>query len=135
MDNGDYIIVKPWLDILKDRLDKKLTKMRIGYSDTLRRSIKGDILAASGGNVERVKLMYAYYGMFVDMGVGRGQKLGDVKDNASVNRLVGMKGRKPKKWVSKSLYAEVNILADLVMEHYAQQGLKMAVNLPRIVEM
>ena len=89
---SDYEIIKPWLDILMERLDKKISKMKIGYSDSLRRSIKGEIIRVASGNTERIKFMYLYYGTFVDMGVGKGQKLGEVRENKKVNRLIGEKG-------------------------------------------
>jgi hypothetical protein len=114
-------IVDEWAKILVERLKKKLSKFKISYSDSLRRSIRTDIMRGVGGDIERVQLLYNYYGAFVDMGVGRGQKIGDVKETGKMLRIVGGKGRKPKKWYSVTMTAEVNTLADLMMKYYSDK--------------
>jgi hypothetical protein len=115
-------IVEEWAYILEERLKKKLSKFKISYSNSLHNSIRTDLIRAVNGQVERVQLLYNYYGAFVDMGVGRGQKIGDVKETGKMLRIVGGKGRKPKKWYSVTITAECNTLADLMMKHYADKS-------------
>jgi hypothetical protein len=115
-------VVEEWAKILDERLKKKLSKFKISYSDSLRNSIRTDIIKAVGGQVDRVNLLYNYYGAFVDMGVGRGQRIGDVKETGKMLRIVGGKGRKPKKWYSVTIAAECNTLADLMMKYYADKS-------------
>ena len=61
------------------------------------------------------------YGKFIDMGVGRGQKIGDVKGNQTIYKETGIKGRKAKKWYSKVIFPEANTLAKLLAENYGIQ--------------
>jgi hypothetical protein len=116
-------IVQEWAKILNERLKKKLTKFKISYSDSLRRSIRTDVMRAVGGDVDKVRLLYNYYGAFIDMGVGRGQKIDEVKYTGKLLRVVGGTGRKPKKWYSVTITAECNTLADLMMKHYGHKGM------------
>lgn len=129
-------ISKEWAKITVERLVKNLEKQKIGYSATLKRSLKWSIIEATEGNIDKIRIVHWYWGMFVDMGVGRGQALGDVRDNRSVQRLLGdKKGRRPKKWYSKTMFAEVNTLADIMIGYYANKSIITTMNLPRIVEM
>lgn len=62
---------------------------------------------------DTIRLLYNYYGMFVDMGVGKGVAL----------NKVGQLNRRQKKWYSKTIYREVARLADYVAK---QTGLRMS---------
>jgi short-subunit dehydrogenase len=60
------------------------------------------------------------------MGVGRGVKIGDVKESATSRRLSGkMLGnrRRPKKWYSKTFHAEVMKLSEIFAKEYGQTDL------------
>ena len=89
---------------------KKLAIDKVGNSGALLQSFQYNVLASAQGNVLKITLLFEYYGRFVDMGVGKGVKIGDVKESATSRRLSGkMLGnrRSPKKWYSKTFHTEV----------------------------
>lgn len=98
-----------------------ITKKRIGKTGNLKNNIHINIVNGADGP-EKVVLTFKHYGKFVDMGVGKGQKLGDVKGNQELAKAIGVKGRKAKKWFSKTFYPEVNTLENLLIKHYGQSA-------------
>jgi hypothetical protein len=114
-----------WMAVFIKDLRKKIDKLKVKDSGSLRRSFEGHVRATAGGDLQKMQLLYEYYGAFVDMGVGRGTTLGGVKENSLGRRLEGKKrgnARRPKRWYSKTAYANVNRLADLFMENYGQSA-------------
>lgn len=114
-------VVSDWAKYTIERLQKQITKKKIGVTGSLNYSLLYKLAALSGGGVSSVNLEFNYYGKFIDMGVGRGQKIESVKSNREVYNLVGG-GRRPKKWFSKTLYGEVAALADIMSTKYGEQG-------------
>ncbi len=97
---SDHEIADAWAKITIIKWKKKLAINKVGNSGTLLQSFQYNFLASAQGNVLKITLLFEYYGRFVDMGVGRGVKIGDVKESATSRRLSGkMPGnrRRPKK--------------------------------------
>ena len=117
-------LVSDWALYTIERLQKSTDKRKVGVTGSLRYSLLYHLSAMADGGVSGVKLNFNYYGKFVDMGVGRGQKIEDVKSNREVYNLVGG-GRKPKKWFSRTLYAEVLELRNLMAKKYGEQGIQL----------
>ena len=117
-------MVADWSAYLKNDLAKMLVKKKIGNTGSLAASVKYHIVSDSDGPV-KVVFEFNHYGKFVDMGVGRGQKLGDVKGNAEIMRAAGIKGRKAKKWYSKTIFPEANTLALLLKEQYGIKAIEL----------
>lgn len=114
-------VAEDWAKITANRLVKALRKKGIGYSHSLEYSIAHKLVAMAGGDITSIVHTFDVSGKFVDMGVGRGQKIESVKSNGDVYRLVGG-GRKPKKWFSPTYYAETMVLLDLMGLKYGEQG-------------
>lgn len=114
-------VLDSWARFTAERLQKSIKKLRIGVTGSLSYSV---IYAAISSNGDTTSLQHSfnYYGKFRDMGVGKGQPIGDYKDNGDVYSLVGG-GRKPKKWFSKTYYGQVAELRTLMMEKYAEQSI------------
>lgn len=95
--------------------------MKVGKSGDLARSFAFQ-LTGSANSVSIIRLAYSLSGQFVDMGVGKGQKIGSIKGNKEELRAAGIRGRKEgrhaKKWYSKTMYAETATLGDLFAKHY-----------------
>jgi hypothetical protein len=117
-------VISDWARYTIERLQKSIDKKHIGVTGSLRYSLLYQLAALANGGVESVKLEFNYYGKFLDMGVGRGQKIESVKSNREVYNLVGG-GRKPKKWFSKTLWGEVAALTELLSVKYGDQGTRM----------
>ena len=118
-------IAQAWAKITIIKWKKKLASNRIGDTGTLLKSFKYNVLASARGNVLKITLLFEYYGRFVDMGVGKGVKIGDVKESATLRTLSGrMLGnrRRPKKWYSKTFHAEVMKLSEIFAKEYGHKG-------------
>jgi hypothetical protein len=118
-------IAEAWAKITIIKWKKKLASNRIGDTGSLLRSFKYDVLASAQGNVLKITLLFEYYGRFVDMGVGKGIKIGDVKESAASRKLSGkMLGnrRRPKKWYSRTFHAEVMKLSEIFAKEYGHRG-------------
>ena len=118
-------IAEAWAKITIIKWKKKLTSNKIGDTGNLLKSFKYNVLASAQGNVLKITLLFEYYGRFVDIGVGRGVKIGDVKESATSRRLSGkMLGnrRRPKKWYSKTFHAEVMKLSEIFAKEYGHRG-------------
>jgi hypothetical protein len=71
-------IAQAWAKITIIKWKKKLATGKVGNSGALLQSFQYNVLASAQGNVLKITLLFEYYGRFVDMGVGRGVKIGDV---------------------------------------------------------
>lgn len=109
-----------WANRTINRLYSNLDRYKIGQSGFLKQSIKYQLQSA-GGDITSVKIILAYYGKFVDMGVGRGLSIESMSANRDVYQLFGRPGRKPKKWLSKSIYAQTQVLQFILNRDYAEQ--------------
>ena len=117
-------IAEAWSKITIIKWKKKLASNKIGDTGTLIKSFKYNVLASAQGNVLKISLLFEYYGRFVDMGVGKGVKIGNVKESADSRRLSGkMLGnrRRPKKWYSKTFHAEVMKLSEIFAKEYGHR--------------
>ena len=112
-----YQLVYDWARYTNRDLGKSMDKKKVGVTFALVKSRKFRV-DGSADDVRRAVFSFLDYGKFTDMGVGRGQKLGDVKGNQVIYRETGVKGRKAKKWYSKVIFPEANTLAKLLAENY-----------------
>jgi hypothetical protein len=122
--------VKAWQD--------KISKLKIGSSGQLMDSFVRNVVMGAQGDVVKIQFAFRYYGRFVDMGVGKGVKIGGVRTNATSRRLEGkMLGnrRHPEKWYSKTLRHEQLRLIELLAEYYSQSAIEMIVsNFVQVIE-
>lgn len=112
-----------WARVMRGRLRRSLRKKNVGISFGLFSSIATQVISSSGGDVEKIILFYRLYGGFVDMGVGRGQKIREGKDVQKGNSLErslhgSRRGYRPRRWYSKIIFGETARLAELMAEHY-----------------
>ena len=119
------LTVGAWADIVEKIWLDKIGKLRLRYSGQLEESFKHEVITNAAGNVERIEFAFNYYGKFVDMGVGRGVKIGDVNEQSISRRLEGRGSgnrRAPKPWYSKTIFAERMKLAEILAKKYAHKG-------------
>jgi hypothetical protein len=114
--------------LAEQQIKAKLQKLKIGYSGELERTMKvlGTFQAQSLS--VKIEILYAWYGIFTDRGVGRGIK----SDETTVAKLYGFK-RKPKNWTreiarQKHRVGEVytSIVADSMLQDVAKVVFKSA---------
>ena len=116
-------VADAWAKITVKEWRTKLVKLKAVRSNQLWQSFIHNVVSRADGDVIKIAFAFKYYGKFVDMGVGKGVKIGGVKENATSRRLQGkMLGnrRKPKKWYTSTLQHEVYRLAELLGTEYAQ---------------
>lgn len=118
-------LAEDWALITIDRWEKQIRKHRIGKSEALFKSFTANVIRNSDGNPVKIELSFLYYGRFVDMGVGKGTSLSQVKENRSLrNRAEQFKNlRRPKKWYSKVKSAELANLAELLIREFGLKGI------------
>lgn len=113
-------LAKEFPIIGKKEMSERLRKLRIGVSGEFESSMtfRGKVLV----NGVMLEIDYLFYGMFPDLGIGKGMTTDDV----SVAKLVGS-GRKKKNWTRKlahfrhrlgELYTQV--AADEISQHVNQ---------------
>ncbi len=122
-----YEVVDGWAKITVERLKEQLIKKNIGVTGKLMQSLAYNIIRNAEGDVSKAQVMFNYYGRFVDMGVGKGVKIGDRKELNNVNSRVAeamQKHRRPKKWYSKQFWGEVIALSEVLGKHFGHVGLR-----------
>lgn len=108
-----------WAQVAIKHLAQSLVKKRVGGS-ALKSSFKYHLITGPDGPT-KIIISYLNVGKFVDMGVGRGQKLGDVRGNKSLYSALGLHGRVAKKWYSKTMTAEARRLSELMAALYGDK--------------
>ena len=114
-----------WAKITVKRWKAKILKLNID-AGPLYLSFLYDVIASAQGDLIKIDFAFHYYGKFVDMGVGKGTKIGQVRENTTTRRLEGkMLGnrRRQKKWYSKTFHAEVMKLSEILQQKYGQKGI------------
>jgi hypothetical protein len=114
-------LIQAWAKYTIERLQRSIDKKKVIDTGSLRYSLLYHLLAGPNGEISNIQLTFNYYGKFVDMGVGKGQKIESVKGNRDLISLAGH-GRRPKVWFSKTFYSEVTELRDLLLQNYGEEG-------------
>ena len=96
-----------WADIVIERWIRKIQQLGIGSTGELLKSLEAHVALDAQGNPAKITFLYLYYGIFTDMGVGRGVRLGD--RSATRNR---------KPWYSSVFMKEVAILGRKMADRY-----------------
>jgi oligoendopeptidase F len=128
-----------WAEYVLERWRRQITKLRVKNTEDLSNSLAKQVVSASGGDVQKVLFFYNYYGKMVDMGVGKGIKLGDVKENTLSRRLEGRRNgnrRRAKKWYSVVFYSQTVRLGEIMQKTYGKKAIATVVeNLPSFIKM
>lgn len=122
--------LQQWMNITIAELRKSLIEKRVReYSGDLYRSFKGQVYYGGDGMPNKVSIGFMFHGRFIDMGVGRGVKMENVKTNLqewraltkgerAAGRKAGQEPRKPKKWYSPTIYREYQRAAEILATKY-----------------
>ena len=98
-------MLRAWNKITKKRLIRKVYQLNAHDTKALISSIS--LTAVEN----QINLQYNYYGMFADMGVGKGVPLSAARSNTS--------SRKAKPWYSKTIFREVAKLSEILSRDFA----------------
>ncbi len=116
--------VEAWVRYTVNDWKKEIVKKKIGRSGQLVQSFRTQIFFGKDAELIEATFRFKFYGRFVDMGVGKGTKIGDVAENKITRSLQGRKAapRRAKKWYSSKLFYNVNRLQELMTEKFALAG-------------
>ena len=118
---SDAQIADAWAKITIKIWRQNIVKMKLINTNQLFQSFVENVISAANGDLLKIEFAFKYYGKFSDMGVGRGSKIGDIKENRTSRHLEGkMLGnrRMPRKWYSKTFTAEVLRLKEILENQY-----------------
>jgi hypothetical protein len=118
------ITAEAWAAILIEKWQKEIDRLNINDTGALRNSFEKAVAASSGGDLQKIELAYNFYGYFVDIGVGRGVKIGEGREKSQEAKLLGNRARSPKPWLSKILKQEAWKLAEIMKEKYGDEGMR-----------
>ena len=125
-ENTDILeTVRAWADIVEIIWRDKIIKLKLMDTYSLGDSITHKIGVTASNVPREIDFAFNYYGKFVDMGVGKGTKIGDVSENKISRRLEGKKHgnlRRAKPWYASTMYAERMKLVELLAEKYAHRA-------------
>lgn len=113
------ITIQKWLKVIKAK--------RIKGEGELAASFAHFVTASAAGDISKIVFTYKISGTFVDMGVGRGTRLEDVKTNRELLKKAGIQGRQAKQWQGKILFSEINLLSKIVTTKYGDQASKIII--------
>jgi hypothetical protein len=120
--------LEDWKDILIEKWQWNLFMKKIWHTGSGYDSFKGTV---NGAINAVVTFFFNYYLKFVDMGVGKGVKITDVKENSISRQLLGRKykgdHRRPKKWYSKELAYNTHKLGPILQKVYGKAAVGMTV--------
>jgi hypothetical protein len=119
------LTIQRWAGWTIFALKKSIQQKKIKGSGLLKNSFTYKLTYGADGMPTKVSIGFNFYGKFIDMGVGKGVKISDVKGNAEKWRALasdekrGQKHRIPVKWYSPTMYYEYQRLSELLVEKYA----------------
>jgi hypothetical protein len=108
--------VDAWSEIVIKVLRVKIAKLKIYHTGDLFNSLTTNTESA-GDVIKRIYFYYNLYGKFVDMGVGRNYSRGNTGQVESIT-----KKRVRKEWYSRTFYAQVMILGELMRAKYGEKA-------------
>lgn len=124
------ITIENWqYNIAKQKLitPKHYSKIAEPTTQHLLNSFMAHVTYHAEGNSFMVNFAFNYYLRLLDMGVGKGTQLNQVASN-SEDRRYGSRKRKKYDIYSRTLYAEVMRLQELMSKYYLQHGAEIILN-------
>lgn len=109
-----FEILQQWAEIVIQRWLSKISKLDVIETSELMRSFTSAVSTDAKGNPEKVAFTFLYYGIFPDMGVGKGVTY----------EQIGQSNRTPKPWYSKQFFREVKKLGYIMAEKYGEKALE-----------
>ncbi len=128
-------VANKWLDITISRFIENMRKLRVQDTGTLLASFQKQVVGSAEGRLQ-LRLSYALYGKFVDMGVGRGMGAGIRKSNDGYDRIRNTRGqlrrhtRRPRNWYSREMSYQTKRLSELMLDLYGDVLIAQATDIP-----
>jgi hypothetical protein len=123
-------VAKKWLDITISRFIENMRTLRIQDTGALMASFQQQVVGSAEGRLQ-LRLSYALYGKFVDMGVGRGMGAGVRQGDDGYDRIrrqLRRHTRQPRNWYSRELSYQTKRLSELMLDLYGNVLIATATN-------
>ena len=117
--------LKMWAKITIKELRKSIVNKGAYDTGALYKSFRYNLTYGENGIPTKVSIGFDMHGRFIDMGVGNGVKIENVKTNREIWRNLsrkekkGKKNREPIKWYSKKMYHQYQVAAEILTSKYA----------------
>jgi len=108
--------LEAWGEDLEREMRKALLGLRVGDTGELSKSIRAEVLKATSGSQGKLLLHFLGYGRMVDIGTGRGGR--GVLVESRVKNRQAWRGRRPRKFYSKTAYGMLNGLIERLISSY-----------------
>jgi hypothetical protein len=102
------LTIEAWAAIVVERWERKIQQLGIYHTGKLINSFTHYVNTQANGNPDKITFAFEYYGKFVDMGVGRGVKLGAIETST----------RTAKPWYSKIFWGQFLKIKEIMVEKY-----------------
>lgn len=121
MSDDNYNDLQKFADITIERWENRIYKLNIRQTGELIRSFTSRVRTDAGGKPELVVFTFLYYGIFPDLGVGRGVTMAEAPKG----------NRRIKPWYNKIFWSRLNWIAHRTAEQY---GINAAEQIKTILE-
>jgi hypothetical protein len=118
--------VEQWLAFTLSNLRERIRQFKAVDTGALLASVQGFLVTAAGGDVARLRIAYALYGQYVDMGVGWGMGASVRRANSDYARIRDERGRlhehkrQARPFSSKEIGRQSVRLGVLLSEYYGE---------------
>jgi len=99
---------RAWAKMMVTIWQDKIAALKVRDTGELFSSFMTEVVAQSGGDIDKITFSYLYYGRMVDMGVRRGVKMED-------------SGKKGKPWYNKAWYHSIKVMTEKRAELYGEE--------------
>lgn len=113
-DISTFDILQQWAEIVIQRWLSKISRLNVIDTGELMRSFTSQVHSDANGDASKIVFTFLYYGIFPDMGVGKGTPY----------EKVGQSNRIPKAWFSRQFYNEVKKLGYIMAERYGEKAME-----------
>lgn len=107
-------MLQQWADIVIERWMAKISKLKIIETSELLRSFTSQVHMDANGDASKIVFTFLYYGIFPDMGVGKGVTY----------EKVSQSNRRAKPWYSQQFHKEVVKLGYIMAERYGEKAME-----------
>ncbi len=107
-------MLQAWAEIVIQRWTARISMFGVVETSELLRSFTSQVHTDANGDASKVVFTFLYYGIFPDMGVGKGVPYDKVSQS----------NRRAKPWYSKQFFNEVRKLGYLMAERYGEKAME-----------
>lgn len=114
-----------WAEIVIEKWEFNLASRDLVHSGTLINGFTAHVSTEASGNRALISFAFQYYIRMIDMGVGKGVTRDEVATLGESRKVHGIKTGNRRRRIpvySKTMYAEIMRLGELLAEKYAERG-------------